>query len=726
MVGFAAMLGLMVFITAIGLIELEKLQKQSSQMVENHMAKIEITTVMYDAARQRIVTMQKMTAIADPFERDELAMNLDGLAAQFANARMALLAKPLSHEEQELLALQGERTSVALPIQRHITDLLVQDRLTEANNILVFDAIPAQDEVLKVLDRIYRYQLKTAEQAAAQARQTYFATRRWMVLLAVGAVLLGIGISFYTLLNTAKSDREREHNLAEIQDMNTALTQSARRLAEAKDKAHRSSESKSAFLANMSHEIRTPLTAVIGFSDLLLEQQLIKPDGIAPAQAIARNGKHLLQIINEVLDLSKIEAGKLELDLADVSPFDLADDIAGTVGLQAQEKGLEFHNEFCYPLPSSIRTDELRLKQILINLCNNAVKFTHKGGVRLVMDAIKESGVLQIGVIDTGIGMTQEQQQKVFDSFSQADVTTTRQYGGSGLGLTICQLLAGRLGATLNVESELDRGSRFLLQIPLPDTAAIDWLDTRPTQPTAAQTDTAPQRMQGKVLLVEDSPDNRQLISMYLIRAGVEVSLAQDGHQGVEQSLQQDFDVILMDMQMPVMDGWEATRLIRDTGNQTPIIAFTANAMKEDIARCLDVGCNDYLAKPINKRAFFDIMARHLKAVDAMSEATQASRTDEHDDDPGFQRLVNKFLQRLPAQLKTMENATLESDWTELAKAAHNLKGMGGSFGFQELSDVSLDIEQAAKAGDSVGVGQAMAQLRERLREITKRPQNAA
>ncbi|NLX96702.1 MAG: response regulator [Rhodopirellula sp.] len=384
-------------------------------------------------------------------------------------------------------------------------------------------------------------------------------------------------------------------------------------LAAARDRAEAATRAKSEFLANMSHEIRTPMTAILGFSEILAAS-ITDPDQHDSVKTIQRNGEYLLGIINDILDLSKIEAGKMEIERVQCCPRELLDELVSLMRVRANAKSLPLEVEYDGPIPRSIQSDPKRLRQILINLMGNAVKFTETGKVRLVarlLDPQCEDPKMQFDVIDSGIGMTDAQISELFKPFGQLDASTTRKHGGTGLGLTISKRLSRELGGDIVVKSAAGEGSTFTVTVT---TGPLDGVELL-AGPTVAQSTAAhvskpsasDASLKCRVLIAEDGPDNQRLLSLFLKKAGAEVSIAENGQIAHDAALAArdagtPFDVILMDMQMPVMDGYSATGKLRAAGYAGPIIALTAHAMSADRDRCLDAGCDDYMTKPVNRK----------------------------------------------------------------------------------------------------------------------------
>ncbi len=397
-------------------------------------------------------------------------------------------------------------------------------------------------------------------------------------------------------------------------------------LQNATDAAHAANRAKSEFLANMSHEIRTPMTAILGFSDVLAES-IDSPTDTAQRfeaiDAIRRNGRHLLDLINDILDLSRIEAGRLEIESLPCRVPEILEDVASVLRVRALNKGLTLHIEYDGGIPEVIQTDPTRLRQVLINLIGNAIKFTEMGEVRVRIRFVSHDAPpsLCIDIVDTGIGMTPEQAEGVFRPFAQADASMARRFGGSGLGLTISRRLAKLLGGNVEiVATRPGSGTHIRATVATGSIAAEKLWRPEPSAPDARIADSekpsAAPLHAARILLAEDGLDNQRLISHVLSRAGANVQIAENGKVAYEAALREwragaPFDCVLMDMQMPIMTGYEATHRLRDEGYTGAVIALTAHAMTGDREKCLAAGCDDYATKPIDRATLIDTIAQH-------------------------------------------------------------------------------------------------------------------
>lgn len=374
-------------------------------------------------------------------------------------------------------------------------------------------------------------------------------------------------------------------------------------LLDAHAAAARANETKSSFLANMSHEIRTPLGAILGFTELLKEKNLSAEDRGQYLDTISRNGKALTRIIDDILDLAKVESGKLEIERIEFSLLDLIDDVMDIFREQTRSKGIYIRVDVSEEVPTRLLSDPTRLRQILINIIGNAVKFTDAGGITICLSTAANTSAqvnFRILVRDTGIGLSEDQRQRLFEPFMQADNSTTRKFGGTGLGLVLSKRLAKALGGDIAIaECELNKGCTFIITFvaELPENSLA--LNREPSEGILRAFPYSLANI--RILLADDSKDNQILARLFLTQFGATVDTSENGSEAVKMALSSDYDIILMDIQMPIMDGYDATRTLRNAGYQKPIIALTAHAMSEARARTKAAGCDGHLTKPLDR-----------------------------------------------------------------------------------------------------------------------------
>ena len=483
----------------------------------------------------------------------------------------------------------------------------------------------------------------------------------------------------------------------ELQATNKALEKSNIELEKAKVTSEQASELKSAFVANMSHEIRTPLTAILGFTEQVIADS---PRGSYQLDLLGRvliSGKHLLALINNVLDVSKIEADKLEVEVTQVDLFELFNDVVSLLSTQASDKKLNFMFNYTYPIPRYIRTDSTRLKQILLNLASNAIKFTKVGSIDIDVKYLADKSQLEVTVTDTGIGMTEEIAQSLFQPFMQADVSISRRFGGTGLGLVISKNLAKLLGGDISVTSEVGKGSQFVLHINVAaDKNELDLVLINSLMDLARdqgqvfgfieEQQKEANVLTGRVLVAEDVEDNQYLFKLLLDSLSVEYEIVSNGEEAIEKALTDDFDLILMDMQMPIMGGVEATSLLRQAGIDVPIYALTANVMKEDLQRHLEVGCTGTIAKPIDRKEFIAIIRSSLNRTKEMDYATLPEEQ--------LEQLKLDYISQLPEQSVLISTHLNAMDLLGLRTELHKIKGTAGNYGFLVMTNLAEEIEQ--------------------------------
>ncbi|HSV16451.1 MAG TPA: ATP-binding protein, partial [Tepidisphaeraceae bacterium] len=500
---------------------------------------------------------------------------------------------------------------------------------------------------------------------------------------------------------------------------------------------------KTNFLANMSHEIRTPMTAILGYADLMLAPQQTMSDRVNCLHVIRRNAKHLMELINDILDVSKIEADKMTVESIECDVARVIVDVSSMLRPKAMAKRLSLAVHFAGEIPRMIRTDPLRLKQILMNLVGNAIKFTENGEINVTISAQRSDhgGVLRVDIKDTGIGMSSAQMQRLFKPFQQADNSMSRKYGGTGLGLVISKRLAKLMGGDVTVTSTPGHGSMFTVTVDTGSLDGVEWasgLTESMLQPVTAAEAADEINLRGRILLAEDGYDNQQLISLHLTNAGADVVIAENGKIAVEKVRTEQFDVVLMDMQMPELDGYGATSELRRRGFMLPIIALTAHAMTGDRTRCLDAGCTDYLTKPVDAELLLKTVQSYLLKKGAAGAAaapmpsvaqetaspaappapvavaqndearvvSQAAIPRSEKAAEAMRRAIGGFVERLPERVASIGRLLAAHELDELKRTLHQLKGAGAGFGFPSITQL------AAKAEQTVATNQALEQIR--------------
>lgn len=494
---------------------------------------------------------------------------------------------------------------------------LIQAKATNTQVITKLDAIDELNERLTVIEEQFSFTLGEGSRWL----------ERVLMLTLIFAVLLveGTGLFLTITFGRSLSKGLREINAAaneigkghfdvyvpvpsgdELGQLAESINNMAAKLQMTmgeKSQAQLASQQKSLFLANMSHEFRTPLSAIVGFSELLKDPEISAEDRQTFTEVIRRTGTNLTTLINDLLDLSKIEAGHLTVEKKDFSPATLIHDLEALIRGKAEGKNLEVVFTQRGTLPQSIHTDPVRLRQILTNILANAVKFTEAGRIELSYG--QQGGILNFEISDTGAGISWEKKQSLFQNFSPGDSSLSRKHEGAGLGLVLSKKLAQVLGGDVHLlESTLGKGSTFIVHIPMDQSVGqkkrrlVNW-------------EASDLLASKSILVVDDVEDNRLLMERILTKKGAKLSLATNGEECLNKALSQHYDVILMDIQMPVMDGYTATRRLREVGYQKPIIALTAHAMKDDRERCMEAGCTDYLTKPVHVETLVETILNH-------------------------------------------------------------------------------------------------------------------
>lgn len=469
---------------------------------------------------------------------------------------------------------------------------------------------------------------------------------------------------------------------------------------------------KSQFLANMSHEMRTPLTSIIGQAEAIINEDIDDECLTDEVEVIHANSLHLLELINNILDLSKVEANKLELELVEQDLQGILHDLANMFTKPAEIKGIQFNIIHTLPASFLFKIDSLRLKQILINLCSNAIKFTNKGKVTL--DVSIKGDALTFAVRDTGIGMSETQLQEVFASFTQGDSSISRRFGGSGLGLCLSEQLAKLMNGKISVISTLNQGSTFTLILPCQYLNTTERVDVSPTCIVASPVNTLNDEniFTGQIVLADDHDDNRRLIARLLTSLGLEVLCASNGREAVELSLDSNPKLILMDIQMPEMDGLEAFKVLRQKGCLLPIVALTANAMSHETDKYLALGFDGHLKKPIDRKLFIATIAKYYGEQVDNDAANHAITSVDMSD------LVIEFKSNLALEQQDMILHIKNNELKKLAELAHRIAGAAQMFGFSLVSTSAIQLEKHIKNGSSELVNESAQNLLNEIDQV--------
>jgi len=600
------------------------------------------------------------------------------------------------------------------------------------NSFATFERLLHPDDHDRVMEALNAYLNGESPRYAVEFRFKH-KNGSWRWILARGRALRDENGKPYRMAGSHTDVTERKHAEEELK--------------QARHDAETANSAKSVFLANMSHEIRTPMNGIIGMAELLLGTELNDVQR-GYLEMLKQSADSLLELLNDILDFSKIEAGKMELDSHEFDLNLIVTEIVQAMGVRAFQKRLVLLHHISPEVPTRLLGDDGRLRQILINLIGNAIKFTHKGGVTIEVNVESETAdelVLHFKINDTGIGIAANLHERIFEAFTQAESSITRRYGGTGLGLAICRDLVELMHGRIWVESQPSAGSTFHFTAAFGRTSGIS---IKPLSPRAGPAAAAPASL--KVLVVEDGHVNQLVSTRMLEKRGHLVTLASSGEEALDFFKSDTFDIILMDVQMPGMNGLEATAAIREIerasgGGHVPIVAMTANAMRGDRELCLQAGMDDYLSKPLRSAELFQMIERFVRRPGVPFKETIQSGPSQiplppppmakaYDlelfresagDDKLMRKLVAIFPEDTSKYLKRADKALAADKAEPLYEAAHALKGMLGVYAAPKAVQFASELCEYSHAGDLKGAGIMLAQLKRECARVAKALESA-
>ncbi|MFK5914535.1 MAG: ATP-binding protein [Woeseiaceae bacterium] len=682
---FASVILIMIALASAWLAQIKSSNDAVLALIKQSNIKIEYAYTMRNATRFRQNNILAMYVIDDVFELEEEILAFYKNAKPYRASIEALKLMPMSEDEVKIHKIMEGKTKISYPLNAKIVEMFRDNISKDKISPLLNEVRRKQSELYDSISKFIVLQKGYGDTAYKFSEKQFEKGIFWISVIGVIALIVTLLISHYVSRYVLGKNKQ--------------LKELSANMSEAYFKAEQATESKSEFLATMSHEIRTPLTAILGFAETILYSDQNMKQRLTSIHTIIRSSQHLLQIVNDILDLSKVEANELMITYADISIFNVMNEILRIEQFAAEEKGLAFSINYFYPLPAIINIDELRVRQVLLNLCNNAIKFTASGKIDINIKFIRDMDCVSFEVKDTGIGIEKNKIDLVFEAYIQADSSTTRKYGGTGLGLSLSKVLVERMDGTLTADSQYEKGSSFVLMLPCntPNKELV-YKKVMPEQHIESIEVDETKKIHAKILMAEDNIDNQDLFGLYLKRLGVDVDMVDNGKLAVEAMESNNYDLILMDMRMPVMGGIEATQFIRKNGHTIPIIAVTANAMSEDRVLCIDAGCDDFLSKPITAKSLSVMIGKYLNFSEAIDSNTQATSTIKIisillENDPAIFSLVKKFTDSLPMLIDKIQSLILNMNYKELKVVLYDLKKEAGRYGLIETSELAAKME---------------------------------
>ncbi|MBD3669699.1 MAG: response regulator [Gammaproteobacteria bacterium] len=686
-VGFIVVISAVSTLMLVSFRHMAAMQAGIEEISVRYNRKASLTYAMNEAINQRMALVRDLMLEPERFKREQLLQRFYHYGWEFQKNYQEMMTLSLDRESERLLEQVITRIQESSSIRERVENLVTNSKPADREELLS-TVITIHRLIISQLNELASLQHSHNMSQLKVAREDYHHTRDILafifVIILLSALLITIRISRY-IRNNARSLTQMAHD-------------------------------KSMLLATMSHEIRTPLTSIIGFGESLLDVNNTKEERISAINAILRNSHHLHGVINNVLDYSKIDSNQMEINDDWIDLKACMDDLQYMMQGRAQSKGLSFDILSNGPIPARIHNDEMRLRQVLINLANNAIKFTEQGSVTVTVECEETGPTLKFMIEDTGIGMSEKQIRNLFTPYRQ--FTQSQQQEGTGLGLYISREMTHLMGGELEVQSEPTVGSRFTLSIPTGDINGVERIEwTGPLFDAVQEIISQRVHLSGRVLLADDLKDNQKLFSILLDKTGIDLTIVNNGREAVDEALAHEYSLILMDMKMPVMDGVTATRELRAKGYNKPIVALTANDTQSERQACREAGFDGFLSKPIERTSFNAVLTRYLERKD-LFENDGPIFSSALEELPELQPAVDYFVGQLPVRRESIEQALISRDWHELKELVHDLKGTAGGVGYEELTELAMKVEFAIAKEDYTEVNFLVDQLVNRVERI--------